>query len=88
VAEETDASVVCRHCKSPMEPIRRKKYSKRWAVGLVLGGVFCCLFFIGALVGIPMLLVGIYMAMAEETINHCSSCGYYYEVWSEEKMSG
>lgn len=85
--EETKASVVCRHCKNRMEPIRRKKYSKRLSAGLVLGGVLCCLFFIGALIGIPMLLAGIYMAVAEETVNYCSDCGYYYKVWGGEDMS-
>jgi DNA-directed RNA polymerase subunit RPC12/RpoP len=34
-----------------------------------------------------MLLVGIYMATAEETISHCPNCGHYFKVWVKEKVS-
>jgi hypothetical protein len=71
-----------------MEVLKIKKYPGRWPAVLVVAGVFCCLFFIGALVGIPMLLLGIYMATAEENVNRCPNCGHYYRVWMEGQASG
>ncbi len=87
MSESAKTSISCRHCQNRMERVCRKKFSKQWATVLVVSGVFCCLFIIGALVGIPMLLVGIYMATAEETINHCPNCGHYFKVWVSQKAS-
>ncbi|NVM22899.1 MAG: hypothetical protein HWN68_14090 [Desulfobacterales bacterium] len=79
--EQIRNAVECRQCRSPMELFKTKKYHGRWPLALMASGVFCCLFFIGALVGIPMLLLGIYMATAKETISLCPKCGHYYKVW-------
>ena len=80
VAEKIRDSVDCRQCHAPMEVLRVKKHPGRWPSVLMVSGVLCCLFFVGALVGIPLLLLGIYMAMAKETISHCPSCGHYFKV--------
>ena len=64
-----------------------KPIEGRWPTVLIVAGVFCSLFLIGALVGIPMLLLGIYMATARETISCCSNCGHYYKVWMREEGS-
>ncbi len=87
MSEQVKTAITCRHCQHQMERVCRKKYSKRWATVLVVSGVLCCLFIVGALVGIPLLLAGIYMATAEETINHCPSCGHYFKVWISDKAS-
>jgi len=71
-----------------MELLKVKKYPGRWPAVLVVTGVFCCLLLVGALVGIPMLLLGIYMATAHETISHCPNCGHYYKVWMTGEGSG
>ncbi len=79
--EEMDSgSVECRHCKTPMEVVRTKKYPGKGSIALIAGGLFCSLFFLGILVGVPMLMAGIYMLTAQVTISHCPGCGYYYKV--------
>lgn len=79
--EEMDSgSVDCRHCKTPMEVVRTKKYPGKGSIALIAGGLFFSLFFLGILVGVPMLIVGIYMFTAKVTISHCPGCGYYYKV--------
>ncbi|MFH1491277.1 MAG: LITAF-like zinc ribbon domain-containing protein [Pseudomonadota bacterium] len=80
-------TAACTHCNTRMELLHVKKYPGRWPAVLVMAGVFCCLFLIGALVGIPMLLLGIYMATAKETISRCPNCGHYFKVWMGEEGS-
>jgi hypothetical protein len=78
--KKVKSSVDCRHCNSRMEVIKVKKYSGKWPLALVVTGVFCCLFFVGAIIGVPMLLLGIYLVTAEETISYCPNCGNYFKV--------
>ena len=79
--EEVELGAVeCRHCKTPMEVVRARKYSKKTSIVLMAGGLFCSLFFIGALIGVPILVAGIYMFMAQDTISHCPGCGFYFKV--------
>ena len=49
------------------------------------GGAFCFLFMGGPLLGIPMVIAGIYMVTAEMTISYCSECGHYFKVFLAEK---
>lgn len=76
----TDTST-CIQCHTRMEMLKVKKYPGHWPAVLVAGGVLACLFFVGALVGIPMALLGIYLATAKETIRRCPNCGHYFKVW-------
>ena len=85
--DENRDTVVCTHCRTRMDVLHVKKYPERWPAILVVAGVFCCLFFIGAVVGIPMLLLGIYMATAKETISRCPKCGHYFKVWKRKEGS-
>lgn len=85
--EETRDRVACTHCHSLMEVLRVKKYPGGSPTVLMVGGGFCCLFFIGAVVGIPMLILGIYMATAKETISRCPKCGHYFKMWVGEGVS-
>ena len=88
VVEDIRDAVDCLHCHTRMELLKKKKYPGRWPIVLMVAGVFCSLFFIGALLGIPMLLLGIYMAMVQETVSHCPNCGHYFKVWIQEGESG
>lgn len=74
-------SVMCRECQTDMEVLRIKRYPGRWPTVLILLGAFCCLFFVGAVIGLPMLLLGIYMATAKENVSYCPTCGHYFKVW-------
>jgi hypothetical protein len=87
VAERIRDAMGCRQCQGPMEIIKTKKYPGRWPLVLMVSGVFCSLFFVGVLIGIPMLLAGIYMATAKETISHCPNCGHYFKVWMKGEES-
>ena len=73
-------SVICRYCQDQMERMSVKTFSEKWALGMMIMGLICCLFVIGPLIGIPIFLFGIYMWMAENTINYCPSCGHYYKI--------
>lgn len=88
MVEEIRDAAECIHCQTGMELLKIKKYSGRWPVALIIIGVFCSLFLIGALVGIPILLLGIYMATAKETISLCPNCGHFYKVWLKREESG
>ncbi len=88
MAEKIKDAAACLHCQTRMELLKVKKYPGRWPAVLVVTGVLCSLFLIGALVGIPMLLLGIYMATAYETISNCPNCGHYYKVWMGAEASG
>ncbi len=74
----------CRHCGTKMHLQRIKKYPGSWPYVIGGLGLFFTLFMIGAVIGIPMLLIGIYMGMAQSTIRLCPECGYYYEVYKPD----
>ncbi|MBF0529786.1 MAG: hypothetical protein HQK55_11065 [Deltaproteobacteria bacterium] len=80
-------ALVCPQCNHAMAIHRNKKFSARWATTLIVVGALCCLFVVGAAVGLPLLLVGIYMATAEETIRLCSNCGYFFKVVADKRES-
>ena len=66
-----------------MRRITLKRYSGKWTWWLLGGGVFCSLFLGGVLLGIPLLLAGIYRLTARWSINCCRDCGYHYEILPE-----
>lgn len=77
-------SVACRECRAEMEILRIKRYPGRWPTVLIISGVVCSLFFVGAVIGIPLLLLGIYMATAKDTVSHCPNCGHYFKMWMDD----
>ena len=77
--------VTCRHCGSEMEIMTVKKHSGKWPYVLLAGGAFCFLFLGGPILGIPMVISGIYMITAKMTISYCPDCGRYYKVYLIEK---
>jgi hypothetical protein len=87
VLDENEDGVTCTQCQTRMDVLRVKKYPGKWPTVLIVAGVICCLFIIGAVIGIPMVLLGIYMATAKETISRCPKCGRYFKVWIGEEGS-
>jgi len=73
-------AVDCRHCQTQMEIRKVRKYPGKWPIALMITGVLCCLFIVGVVVGLPLLLLGIYMFIADETISYCPSCGHFFKV--------
>ena len=81
---EAGRSVDCRHCGAKMRLQRIKKHPGSWPYVLASLGLFFTFFIVGALIGIPMLLIGIYMSQSRITIRSCPECGSYYEVYVPE----
>jgi len=77
-------TIVCRYCNENMERMKIKSFSNVLSVGLIAGGAFCTFLFVGPILGVPMLISGIYMTAAEKTINYCPSCGHYYKTLDPE----
>ncbi len=70
-------SIACRQCDGDMVALTVKKYDGKWPLFLIIGGFFSCFFLGGPLLGVPVLLMGIYMLAAEITILYCQNCGRY-----------
>jgi DNA-directed RNA polymerase subunit RPC12/RpoP len=87
IVEEISDSVECSQCRNRMRLIKIKKHSGGWPVVILVSGLFSCFFFFGALVGIPLILLGIYMIASEETISHCPNCGHYFKALVIKKES-
>ena len=79
--EETQGSPVeCNQCDTPMLLVKIKKYPGAWPYVLIALGTLFTLFLIGPIIGVPMLLLGIYMVTYREVISLCPSCGAYFKV--------
>ena len=75
--------VRCRYCEGEIQVVTVKRYPGNWPWILVGLGVVFSLFIVGATLGIPLVLLGIYMATATMTVNRCRKCGYYFKVVPE-----
>ncbi len=75
----------CGGCHTPMEVATVKKFPGKGPAAMIAGGLFSSLFIFGALVGVPLLALGIYMATAKQTISYCPNCGSYFKVWKIKK---
>jgi len=78
--KKVNGSARCPQCQTRMKFLQVKKYSGKLPLTLVGSGVFSCLSFVGTLVGIPLILGGIYMATVQEIVNCCPNCGYHFKV--------
>ena len=76
--------IQCSKCGEDMELMTAKKHTGKSPLVLMAGGIFCILFIGGALLGIPLLLLGIYQFTAKQIINYCPGCGYHYKAWKPE----
>lgn len=85
--DEDRDTVACTQCRTRMDVLHVRKYPGRWPTVLMVAGAVSCVFFVGALVGVPVLLLGIYTATAKETISRCPKCGHYFKVWKREEGS-
>ena len=78
-------SANCQHCGMKMRLQRIKKYPGAWPYVIGGLGLFLTFFMVGSFLGIPMILVGVYMSQSSQTIRLCPECGYYYEVYLYKK---
>ena len=74
-----ESPVECRHCTGQMAFMKIRKHPGNWPYILAALGLFLTVFLVGPIVGIPMALIGFYMAQATETVSLCRNCGYFYK---------
>jgi hypothetical protein len=61
-----------------MDILQTEKFEKTWAYGTIAIGALFALFG-GLFLGILILIGGVYMVRAKETISCCKRCGYYFK---------
>ena len=74
-------NVECRQCGERMELLTVQKQAGKWPITFMVVGTACTLFIGGPLLGVPLILLGVYQYTAKQIINYCPSCGYHYRVW-------
>ncbi|OGX19943.1 MAG: hypothetical protein A2Y04_04175 [Omnitrophica WOR_2 bacterium GWC2_45_7] len=57
-----------------MQSYTGPRYSRKVGGFLVAGGVFATLFWIGAVLGIPLFVIGLYMMGAKRQLWVCKEC--------------
>jgi len=67
-------ALICTACNGEMNEYTGYKHSKGLGVFLILSGIFCILFWIGAVLGIPLFIIGMYMTSAKRNLWVCQDC--------------
>ncbi len=80
INEMNENFVECQYCESQMKLTLIRKFPGFWPYVLICLGFVFTLFVVGAILGIPILLTGIYMLISRETISLCPGCGAYFQV--------
>ncbi len=81
-AQIKDNKAICKHCNTKMLLIKMKKYQGSWPWVLIICGIIAFFFihFGGPIIGLPMLIFGVYMVTTSHKITMCPECGYYFKV--------
>ena len=66
--------ILCMHCNGEMQLYTGPRYNRKVAGFLILGGLFATLFWIGAVLGIPLILIGLYMMGSKRDLWVCKDC--------------
>jgi hypothetical protein len=69
-----DKPLICTVCNGSMEPYTGPRYSRRLGAFLILAGIFCIFFWIGAVLGLPLFFIGMYMTGAKRQLWVCKDC--------------
>ena len=72
-------ALVCTFCNGQMQPYTGQRYSKNAGVVLVVAGILTSLFWVGVVLGVPLLLVGLYMIGAKRRLWVCKECNTAFE---------
>lgn len=67
-------TLTCNACKGEMAPYTGPRHSRTMGCFLIIAGIFCTLFWIGAVLGIPLLIIGLYMTGAKRQLWVCQDC--------------
>lgn len=69
-----DKPLICNLCNGEMKPYQGPRYNKKVGGFLIAAGAFTTLFWVGAVLGIPLFLIGLYMAGAKRQLWVCKDC--------------
>lgn len=72
-------ALVCQHCSGEMKKKSKANHSQFMALLLLLFGLIASLTGVGLVIGIPMILIGLYMGVATKKIWMCKNCGSVIE---------
>lgn len=70
----TDKPLICTLCNGEMQQYTGPRYSRRLGLFLIVCGILAILFWIGAVLGIPLLIIGLYMYSAKRQLWVCREC--------------
>ena len=66
--------LTCNVCSGEMAPYTGPRHNTAMGWFLIIAGIFCTLFWIGAVLGIPLLIIGLYMTYAKRQLWVCQDC--------------
>ncbi len=66
--------LICNLCNGEMEPYTGPRYSKKVGGFLIVAGAFTTMFWIGAVLGIPLFIMGLYLGGAKRQLWVCKDC--------------
>ncbi|MEI7999621.1 MAG: hypothetical protein WCH62_08990 [Candidatus Omnitrophota bacterium] len=66
--------IICNLCNGKMQLYSGPKFSRKLGSFLVVAGIFAIFFWIGPVLGIPLLLMGLYMVGAKRQLWVCKEC--------------
>jgi hypothetical protein len=69
-----DKPLICNLCNGEMKLYNGPRYSRKAGGFLIVAGAFSTLFWVGAVWGVPMILIGMYMAGARRQLWVCGDC--------------
>lgn len=67
-------AIICNLCNGQMQLYSGPRFSRKLGGFLVAGGIFAIFFWIGPVLGIPLLLMGLYMVGAKRQLWVCKEC--------------
>ena len=67
-------ALVCNLCNGQMQLYSGPRFSRKLGGFLVVAGLFAIFFWIGPVLGIPLLLMGLYMVGAKRLLWVCKEC--------------
>ena len=70
----TQKPMICTLCNGEMVPYTGKRYSGKVSGFMIIAGIGCTLFWVGAVLGLPLLIAGIIMRGAKRELWVCEDC--------------
>ena len=67
-------AIICNLCNGQMQLYSGPRFSRKLGSFLVVAGIFAIFFWIGPVLGIPLLLMGLYMVGAKRQLWVCKEC--------------